>query len=390
MISFVFSNPRHHLDMMVPVARELRARGTACQFVSLTGLRGFPTPDLAARLPGVALHSALPRIRRSPSAGAGLGTNGGRGARARQLATRMLWRLALQPSLRWWLRGSAVVAVPNDAAFPYGELAASLRTHTTPFALLQEGIRFPLPTETTAGHAYGSSGASAICVWGEASAAHFRAVGAPARSIHVTGNPRFDEVEPRAWAADGRALAARLGLTRAPLVYLSNTIDDQGFCTTAEKLALFTRFLRKARPVAAAADRAIVVKLHARESVDAFRAAARDLPGVHVLGAEPLFAVLAMGHAAVVLASTVGLEALAFGLPLGVLEIPGHGHVFDYVSSGAARPLRLSTLAADVGQLLAAGAADTRAAGAYLEHHMAHRGEAAARIATCLDELRTS
>ena len=385
MVTFVFTNPRHHVDMMAPVARALGERGVACRFVSLAELRGFPTPDLAERAPRAEVRRAIPRLRRNPSAGAGLGTDGGRAAGLREVAQRAVWGLALRPRLSWLLRGSDVVVVPNDAAFPYQQLAGRLRAERVPFALLQEGIRFPLPAEQQRGTIYGTGGARAVCVWGEASAAHFRSVGVPASAIKVTGNPRFDAVEPAAWRERGAALQHKLGLDRAPLLYLSNTIDDQGFCTTAEKMGLFQAFLRGARPAAERARRAIVVKLHARESVAAFREAAVGVANVHVLEDELLFAVLAMGHAAVVLASTVGLEALAFGLPLGVLELPRHGHVFDYVASGAAIALRLDELERGVGELLAASPGDRAAT--YLEHHMANRGHAASRIADCLVEL---
>jgi hypothetical protein len=230
-----------------------------------------------------------------------------------------------------------------------------------------------------------------VCAWGEASAEHFRSIGVPAASIHVTGNPRFDGVSPEAWRDRGRALAAELGLPRAPLLYLSNTIDDQGFCTAAAKLALFETFVREAAPALARERRALVVKLHPREDGAAFRRAAAGLPGVpiHVLPLEaPLFAVLAMGRAAVVLASTVGLEAIAFGLPLAVLALPGHGHVFEYVARGAAIGLDPGGIAEGVARLLAA--APPPAAGPFLERHLAHRGAAAAQIADQIAALSTA
>jgi hypothetical protein len=167
-------------------------------------------------------------------------------------------------------------------------------------------------------------------------------------------------------------------------LYLSNTIDDQGFCTTEQKMQLFESFVRAAAPIAGGP---IVVKLHAREDADAFRAvAARTGATVHVLKDESLFAVFAMGRAAVVLASTVGLEALAFGLPLAVLEIPGHGHVFEYVERGVAIPLRADDIAGGVRELLARPL-DTAKTSAFLERHMAYRGHAAEQIADRITEI---
>jgi hypothetical protein len=108
---------------------------------------------------------------------------------------------------------------------------------------------------------------------------------------------------------------------------------------------------------------------------------------IRVLPLEaPLFAVLAMGRAAVVLASTVGLEALAFGLPLGVLALPGHGHVFEYVARGAALGLVPGALGEGVARLCATAAPPPEAA-PFLERHLAHRGQAAAHIADQITAL---
>lgn len=391
MVTFVFTNPRHHVDMMVPVARQLASRGEQTRFVSLAELRGLRTPDLTEQVPNTSVTRVLPPwIRRNPSAGAGIGESGGAGAVARRTLQRIAWHGVLGPRLRRLVRGSDVVVVPNDAAFPYGPLARELRRDGVPFALLQEGIRFPLPTEHLAGAPYGGSGASAVCVWGEASAEHFRNVTSSA-AVCVTGNPRWDEVDPRSWEPRGEALLQRLGLAKRPLLYLSNTVDDQGFCTTEQKMQLFADFVAHAAPVLARDGRALVVKLHQRENVEAFRrVAAHSGAPVHVLGTESLFEVLAIGQAAVVLASTVGLEALAFGLPLGVLALPRHGHVFEYVSRGAAAGLTLDNLAEELPALLATPRGSRPTTEAFLERHMAHRGEAASRIAGRLLELRTT
>jgi hypothetical protein len=387
MVTFVFTNPKHHVDAMVPVAKRLAATGVPTRFVSLAELRGLRTPDLSRDVPMARVDRVLPSwVRKDSSAGASIGQKGGAGALARRVVQAITWRGLLRPRLSRLLRGSDVVVVPNDAAYPYGALAAMLRTERVPFVLLQEGIRFPLPSEQRAGVPYGSAGANAICVWGEASAEHFRQI-APQEAVHVTGNPRWDDVDPASWVARGAKLMKRLGLERRPLLYLSNTVDDQGFCTTAEKYQLFADFIARAAPILD--GRAIVVKLHGREDVKAFRRVAADqrAAAVHVLGDESLFETLAIGQAAVVLASTVGLEALAFGLPLGVLALPGHGHIFEYVSRGAARGLTLGNLTSELPPLLSAPHSGS-ASEAFLERHMAHRGQAASRIASCLLVLR--
>jgi len=387
-VTFVFTNPRHHLDMMVPVAAKLRDKGEAVQFLSLAELRGLRTPELRDRLPGVNVVRLLPPwIRKNSSTGAGLGTSGGAGAIARQTAQLVTWHAVLGPLLRYRLRSADVVVVPNDAAFPYNTLTSLLRDRRIPFVLLQEGIRFPLPTEHRQGLPYGGNGADVVCSWGEASAEHFRKV-APPSTVAVTGSPRWDDVSPAAWSDQGSALMAKLGLTKKPLLYLSNTVDDQGFCSTTQKMELFANFVARAAPVLG--GRAIVVKLHLRENVDAFRHVAADqtVAQVHVLGTEGLFETLAMGQAAVVLASTVGLEALAFGLPLGVLALPGHGHVFEYVSRGAATALTLENLTETIPQMLAAPHEPDQTTRDFLDRHLANRGRAASLIADRIIDVR--
>jgi len=383
-VDFVFSNPGHHAAMMVPVVRELAARGRRCRLISLAELRGFTTPALD--LPRVDVIRAVPGgLRKSPSAGASLGKADSPKRRAIQTAA---WRLALGPRLRWLLRDTDVVVVPNDAAFPYAQLAAGLRARAVPFVLLQEGIRFPLPGVAVEA-AYGRGGAAAVCCWGAASAEHFTATGVPPVRLCVTGNPRYDELTVDRWRAAGAQLLRDHGLAGPPLVYLSNPIDDQGFCTTADKMALFERFLAEAAP-ALPAGTPVVVKLHMREDAAAFRAVAERSPlagRVHVLADAPLFAVLAAARAAVVLASTVGLEALVFGVPLGVLAVPGAGHVFEYVSGGAAVGLELGALAGGLGALLDGGASPSPRVAAFVERHLAHRGQAAQRVADCIDAV---
>jgi len=393
-ISFVYSNPRHHAEMMAPVMAELVGQGVPCRAVSMAELRGFATSPLPVA--GVDVRRAVPaRLRKNPSLGASFGTaaGGGRGRSVRRVAQLAVWAGWLAPRLAWLTRGSAVVVIPNDAVFPYRELAGLSRMTRTPFLLMQEGIRFPLPGVREE-DAYGRAGAAAICAWGEASAEYFRAQGAPPDTVHVTGNPRFDGFRPEAWQAEGEALLRTLGLARPPLLYLSNPIDDQGFCTTEEKLAMFRRFADDVAGPLAEKDRHLLVKLHPREDVAAFRRAAGQSAAAartQVLDDHSLFAALACAGAAVVLASTVGLEALLFGLPLGVLEVPGTGFVFDYVQSGAARGLRPDHgLGQAISALLASTAQPPDGVRArYLERHLAHRGQAAHRIASLIEALRS-
>ena len=273
-LGFLLTNPQHHAEMMLPVAAELRRRGHETVVVSLAELRGFATP-------AGELRAAIPwQLRKSPQAGAEFGADGvGAKGALRKLAQRAALA-PLLPRLAWLLRGCQAVLVPNDAAYPYRELVAALRAWRKPVALLQEGIRFPLPTETTGGRSliYGGSGVEVVCAWGQGSAEHFQRVAAAGTQVRVTGNPRFDAIDLVAWRAQGRQRMQELRQGDGPFLYMSNPVDDQGFCSPAEKLALFSRFVEGAAQELLRRGAPLVVKLHPREDAAAFRKAAASLP----------------------------------------------------------------------------------------------------------------
>ncbi len=398
-LGFLLANPKHHAEMMMPVAAELRRRGHETQVVSLAELRGFSTPKGAVGErgqggePGGEMIAAIPwQLRKSPQVGAEFGADGV-GARGglRKAAQRAVL-VPLLPRLAWLLRGVDAVLVTNDAAYPYRDLVGALRLWGKPVALLQEGIRFPLPREGGGGGGgavYGGSGLEAVCAWGEGSAEHFRKVARSGKTaVEVTGNPRFDSVDVAAWRAKGEALMRQLHFGDGPFLYMSNPVDDQRFCSTAEKMQLFERFAERAAPELVRRAAPLVVKLHPREDAAAFRRAAEKLPiAVHVAEQDPLFAWLAVARGAVVLASTVGLEALRFGVPLGVLPMPGHGHVFEYASRGAAVAMEMDALEAGVAEIFDGARARAGAAQALIERHLGEPANAAGRVADVLERL---
>lgn len=389
-LGFLFTNPKHHAEMMLPVAAELRRRGHQPVLVSLAELRGFTTP--ASGPGGEALVAAIPwQLRKSPQVGAEFGADGAGAKGGLRKAAQRAVVAALVPRLAWLLRGVDAVLVPNDAAYPYRDLVDALQLARKPVALLQEGIRFPLPSERGAagGAVYGGSGARAVCAWGEGSAEHFRAVAKAGTRVVVTGNPRFDGIDVERWRGEGQRLMRELHFGDGPFLYMSNPVDDQGFCSTAEKLQLFERFVERAAPELVRRAAPLVVKLHPREDAEAFRRAAKKLPiSVHVADGAPLFAWLAVARGAVVLASTVGLEALRFGVPLGVLPLPnGHGHVFEYASRGAAVGLQLEALEEGVAAIFDGAAERGAEASALIERHLGAPSGAAVRIADTLEQL---
>ncbi len=387
-VDFFISNDRHHVAMALPVIKRLTAQGCDCRVLSLCELRGMSTPREAFSGSGAELRRLVPfRLRRSPSVGRQW--HAGRAGALRRLARAVSWWTVLGGSLRRLAGGADLVTVPNDAAYPYDRIAALLRQLGRPFLLLQEGIRFPIPAIPLA-EEYGLGGAAAIAAWGEASAEHLARLGVPPSRIHLTGSPRFDGFEVRDPAGAAARARDRWGLDDPTLLLVTNPIDDQGFCTTAEKLALVERFAGGIAPLFRDPGLHLAVKLHARESPRQYRPLFAVLPAgrVKILGDAPLEELFAASRAAVVMASTVGLEALLHGLRLAVLEIPGHGYLYDYVDSGAALGLRWDRpLAPQVEELLASAPGADGGRQAYLRRQLTTTTDAADRVASLVLRL---
>lgn len=390
-IAFVFTNPRHHLEMMAPVARLLTAQGIRTRLVSLAELRGFDTPEdrgLVRVIP-VNPRKQLARLRpraRAASPGAAPAGPPRETSLTRRLAQEAVWTL-LRPRLRSCLGDARVVVVPNDAVYPYIELLAMLDARRVRTALLQEGIRFPLPLPA-ARHRYGGGGTDLVCAWGAGSRDYFLAEGTPAAAVRVTGSPRADVVDLERWRPEGSALRERLGLRAAPIVFCSNPVELQGYGTEASKLGLFAAWLEASAPLLEARGLEVLVKPHPQENAQAFaRVAATTAAAarVRVIPDEPTFAALAIARAAVVLTSTVGLEALMLGIPLAQLVLPGHAPAFEYVSAGVAVALTPGELAGQMQQLL--DAPPRAGAAAFVERHLFDRGHASENVAAALAEL---
>jgi hypothetical protein len=389
-VDFVISNDRHHLAMTRPVVTALVRDGECrCRVLSLCELRGLATPTREQPPTGSEIRKVVPlRLRRSPSVG--LPAEQGRISLPRRAFRALSWLLLVGPRLGSLLRRRPdLVVLPNDAAFPYDRIARLLRTRRIPFLLLQEGIRFPLPGQADE-PTYGTGGALAVAAWGEASAEYFRAAGVPEERIHLTGNPRFDRLA--AMADDGqRELArGRHGLPRRTLLLASNPIDDQGFCSHQEKIALIGSFVEQLEPLLADPEFHLAIKLHGRESSQEIRPLIGEAmrERVSIFTDAPLWELLSAATAVVVLASTVGLEALLCGSPLAVLEIPGHGFQYDYVQSRAATGLSWSApLAPQVESLLEPSSQRQAPVDAYMRRQFGTRHQATEKVSSLIRAL---
>src|ERR1043166_9069716 len=208
-VVFVFSNPRHHLEMMAPVASELARRNVRCSLVSLAELRGFDTPAESGAQRVIPINLRRRNSAAVPRAASAVRSSGSLRWSRGKLAQQLVWRLGLAPRLRWMLRGARVVVVPNDAVFPYYQLLAQLHGRGVRTVLMQEGIRFP-QLESYTGPRYGGVVSSAVCAWGEGSKDFFVGFSqVPESRIAVTGAPRLDQLDVASWRPRGDELIAQ-------------------------------------------------------------------------------------------------------------------------------------------------------------------------------------
>ncbi len=390
-IDFIISSPGHHAGMMKPVISRLVENGRLnARLLSLCEFRGLDSPVEMFDMAGVAFVRLVPFQFRSPSSG-GQQTGASGQQFGRKLARRISWELLLHWRLkRLWRERPELVVLPNDAAFPYDLIVSLLKKAAIPFVLMQEGIRFPLPGSEE-GDAYGLGGAAAIAAWGEGSVAYFRSRGVPAEKVVATGNPRFDELPSMNFTAEAEVLKKSLDLGDNTLLLMSNPIDDQGFCTTQEKYDLVGRFIEDIAPLFNDPEFRLIIKLHPRESVVDFQEMVngKSTKGqIRILGSGPLNPLFVLSRAAIVLASTVGLEALMMDVPLAVLEIPETGFVYDYVEQGAAVGLSWKRpMAGQVSELLNGDVCDKQAVVAYIEYSLATIGMATDMVVELISRL---
>lgn len=384
-LTFVITNDKHHHEMMLPLAQQLAARHRI-HCVSFCEFRGLDTPLAPWQAIGATISRVPPRnIRPKPGTADALVAFGESAGASRSRLHALIWRGLLRHFAK--LQSPDLVVVPNDAAYPSSYLCADLKRRRIPFVLVQEGIRFPWGTPVKV--AYGSGGANAIACWGEGAVDFFTGQGVPTDTLHATGNPRYDAIVQNDWAQESSQLKRSGVLPKRYLLFVSNPIDDQGFCSRAEKLAAFAEFCNRTLPIARAVGLTLAVKLHGRESEQEFMSVLK--PGdtdVRFLREGAIHAVLRGAEAVVVWASTAGLEAILHDRPLGVLEVPRRGFIFDYVERGAALGLTLGpALPEQLRQLLQCARERREKAKRYLDWHLACRGYSAVRIAELIESM---
>jgi hypothetical protein len=390
-IHFYISNSNHHWQMMRPVIKQLQLAGDVYPvLVSLCEFRRMETPEAELKQMGIVFLKLLSLKTKSTATSTGAKHIGGNQAWLRNMLRNLVWALRLRKRVADANNQRPdLVVIPNDTAYPFNKICSWLRARSIPFVLFQEGIRFPLPNEI-GGVKYGTNGASKILAWGESSAQYFRNLGIPASSITVGGNPRFDEIV-RLNKSERALLRSSLNIDRHAVLYVSNPVDDQGFCSLQQKMELFEKFLIGMEPLCLQEHITLLVRLHPRESLEAFKAVGKNFKmSIRWAQQGSLFQYLQIVDFTVVLASTVGLESMLMSTPVAVLKLPEHGFVFDYVSSGAALGLNVSEAFASIfwQAITEHHAQYVLRASEYIARHLGQQGNSAAFIADHLSNFR--
>lgn len=402
-IDLLPTNDRHHLATLLEVAECLRVRGHECRILSLAEWRGLGTPVSKIRSRGFEVKRVVPPFRayanwakktsspmvhrlqlRSQDVASRQTLPAAQNTRSerRQQLKRRLERVVARRVIHLVRRRETdLVVLMNDAAPPGDSIARKLREHKVAFALLQEGIRFPLPTEAETSGVYGGHGADLLCAWGDASAEFFRQVAKPATRVIPTGTPRFPTWDPPDFGRGGRKSVEHLGL-------FTNPIDDQGFVSTEVKMEGFERLLNAIVALSREGHQLrATLRHHGGESRALYERSIRSVGAERVceVSDAPLASVLQAVDAGIVFASSVGLEVLMAGRPLAVLETPGHGFVHDFVSSGAAVGIPADRVRDGLLDLIAS-AGESAAREDYIRRHLTF-GDPATRIADAIEDI---
>jgi hypothetical protein len=370
------------------VMEQLMQRGVSVKLISLCEFRRMETPERELKALAIPFVRLVSLKFKGATTSTGKKNIGGNKAFVRNVLRSLVWFSKVKGSLtRVNQIPPDLVVVPNDIAFPFDRICRWLKRREIPFILQQEGVRFPLPNEE-GWSAYGTNGAQEILAWGEDSVQYFRSLPVAARVL-AAGNPRFDNMYlKRTTAQPDPELMSVLG--RYNILYVSNPVDDQGFCTHEEKLELFRSFLKGVKPLREQGI-TVFVRLHPREALASFKSVVEEGFRDMVVWAQEfsLFDLLARMDITIVLASTVGLESMMLGAPVAVIKLPRHGYVFNYVSSGSAVGIDVSSDFSEVlwKALTIDKAMLKKKCVTYMDNQLSNRGQSASFISNHLFEL---
>lgn len=363
----IITNPNHHWDNAKPIIEALFQQKKNVEVISFCELRRLKSPSEEAEKIGVKLRIPFGSI---PGAKPSSGTQalGPVNSSKRLILYNFIFKIWIKPYLSFLLKKEDKVLHFNDVAFPGYLIVPYLVKRGIKNAMLQEGIRFPLPNATP-DIVYGSKGSDFIFCWGEASKAHFQDVVQPRTQLVVVGSPRYQSLK----------LEFESKMKNNPNVIgiFTNPIDDQGFCTLAEKFQLFEQLVIQIKEDLKIRKTKLLLKTHPREQIEEYEFILKKYEIDYFLGNSAIFECIASVSGGIIFASSVGLELLFFGKHVAQVALPNHGYVFDYVAQHAAFPVSSSTRGQDLlGHLLSPPKMNAN----YLDIHLANRKNSSIEI----------
>lgn len=381
-IYFIISNPNHHVKICLPIAQRLQQIGHKIEVISLCEFRRLKSPDDKFRDSGILLRNISNPFFKKLKTSSGAKSLGGGKSLLRSIVQFWIWKLFISKYLKSMIKDANLVITCNDYAAPFLYISSYLIRKKITFVCLQEGIRFHQPGDNRI--YYGTYGADYLVAWGKNSIDHFLPVVQKRTKLIELGTPIYDNI-----LIDNEN---KLGILHEQLIdannvvaFLSNPVEDIGFCSKDEKLLLFENLLIRLKTYFEN-GLYLLLRVHPREDINEFLSISNRLGlGDKVVSTQMLtsiFSTLAIAERAIVMASTAGVDSLIANKPLAILKVYDNDFGHDYVQSGAAFPLVLdNNFDLNFNNFLNCNALSTAALN-YRDQNMINIGTAAKEIST--------
>lgn len=338
---FIITNPNHHWENSKPLMVELNNRGFDVRLVSFCEMRRLPNPSLECKKLGFTYYSPFPKIPGTTPA-SGSTTLGAVNSPNRRFLYNFLFYTYLMPFFSAIVRKGDMVFHYNDVAFPGYILVPWFKNQGVFQGMLQEGIRFPLPN-ATADIVYGSKGVDILFCWGKEAKVHFEKIVASNTKVVISGSPRYQAIKNN--FTNPQKTVLKIG-------FFTNPIDDQGYCSYAQKFEFFEQVIQKIAPVLQKEQITLLLKTHVREKIEPYCEILEKYQVAFEVGNKDIFNLIAEVKGGIIFASSVGLEMLYLGKNIAQVQLPGFGYVFDYVENQVALPIAKETAGIDIVQYL--------------------------------------
>lgn len=385
-ISFIISNPNHHVKICMPVAQKLQSQGHEVSLISLCEFRRLSLDPRPIENKGITVKNVENPLFDKLKTSSGSKSLGGGKSFIRTIVQYGIWRLLIRQKLIRFIKKQDLVVTCNDYAAPFLYISSYLNRTKTAFVCLQEGIRFHQPGDTRV--YYGTFGSDYLVAWGQNSVDHFLPVVKKKTKVVSLGTPIYDNIQLDS-PEKMEEVRSQLSPATSVVAFLSNPVEDIGFGTKDEKLKLFEDLLNKLGPFF---DKGLylLLRVHPREDIQEFMDIAKSVgvydQVINSQGLKSIFSTLSLAQKSIVMASTAGVDSLIANKPLAILKVYENDFGHDYVQSGAATPLVLNEHFDTVFEGFLSEKGLSEVALEYRDRNMINIGTAAEKISDFLEK----